>query len=581
MTPEELTEHLEAHPFRFAKTMPQWPHFYTLRSEWEDEQLFNEVVQAIRDLGEKRPWPPAPAKPKYRNIYFDGGKWSYWTMGAKPEKTTLINRADRYHPTTAKSPDDQPESEPAEVVEPQEEPQTVPAEAEPVTEPVAPPEEPVEPPEEPPAPTEPDDAPEDEPEEPDEIVPVDDDSQHIVRFKSENFMKLKAVEIKPDGDLVQITGKNAAGKTCVLMGIATTLSGKLRGLLKKPIRDGEERAVNIVETEKITATCTFTPSGSRIVVENKDGMVFRSPQAVLDELVGPIGFDPSTFLNMSEKEQRQVLIDLMGVDVAAHDAKIEGLKTERSAMMAKKKEAASELEKMPEWPDAPAEEVSVTELMAEVKLANETNKALETKQKQADADLKELARLNEQLKELKAQIATAEQAAKASQEALQGTEKVDVEEIEKRAEDLEKVNKQVRENATRVQKEAEIESLSKSIYAKYQAIQEAEGIKAAALAGVKMPVDGLSVDENGITYNGIPFGQVNEAMRCEIAVAIPMAQNPKLKILLMNGNGLDSETMQHFARLQKKYGYDIWMERVDESGKVGVVIEEGEVASIN
>ena len=77
MTPQELTKHLEAHDYRFAKTMPQIPHYYTLRKNWADGKVFEEVVQAIRDLGEIRPWPAPPKKARYRHTYFDAGEWSY------------------------------------------------------------------------------------------------------------------------------------------------------------------------------------------------------------------------------------------------------------------------------------------------------------------------------------------------------------------------------------------------------------------------------------------------------------------------------------------------------------------------
>jgi len=324
-------------------------------------------------------------------------------------------------------------------------------------------------------------------------------------------------------------------------------------------------------------TRVFTASGSRLEVANKEGMVFRSPQAVLDKLVGAIGFDPLAFVAKTEKEQREVLIDLMGVDVAAHDKKIGDLKSERSDLMAKKKDAAKELEAMPQHPEALAEEVSLADLMAELKRANETNKALETLQKQADADLKELTRLNEALRDLKAQIATAEEAAQSSQAALEGKEKIDTDAIEKQAAELEETNKKVRENQARTKHEAEIEELGTQVYAKYQAIQDAEAEKAQALSDVKLPLEKLSVDGDGVTYDGIPLSQVNHARQVEVSMAIQMALNPKLRVMLANGNGLDSETLQTVAQMAKEHDYQVWLEVADESGKMGIVIEDGMV----
>ena len=47
----------------------------------------------------------------------------------------------------------------------------------------------------------------------------------IVSLQAENIKKLVAVEIKPDGNMVQITGKNGHGKTSVLDAIWWALAG--------------------------------------------------------------------------------------------------------------------------------------------------------------------------------------------------------------------------------------------------------------------------------------------------------------------------------------------------------------------
>jgi recombinational DNA repair ATPase RecF len=49
---------------------------------------------------------------------------------------------------------------------------------------------------------------------------------HIVELRSENFARLRAVAIRPDGPVVQITGRNAQGKTSVLNSIWTCLKGR-------------------------------------------------------------------------------------------------------------------------------------------------------------------------------------------------------------------------------------------------------------------------------------------------------------------------------------------------------------------
>ena len=97
ITPQQLRRILESVPYRFAYTYRKFcPHWYTLREAWNDDPLFDLVVQTIRDIGEVRPWPAPPKEPKYHNAYFDAGNWTYWSMGAPIPETILINRARRY-----------------------------------------------------------------------------------------------------------------------------------------------------------------------------------------------------------------------------------------------------------------------------------------------------------------------------------------------------------------------------------------------------------------------------------------------------------------------------------------------------
>ncbi len=80
--------------WQFAKTMPQWPHEYTVR-EWrpELEPQFFEFAELIRRDGVVKPWPRDAAKPRYHLTYLELDGWEYWTMGAAIAETTVINRA--------------------------------------------------------------------------------------------------------------------------------------------------------------------------------------------------------------------------------------------------------------------------------------------------------------------------------------------------------------------------------------------------------------------------------------------------------------------------------------------------------
>ena len=91
-TIDEFRNFIGTRRWRYAQTMPQWPHEYTVRRFDDPEEhqvLFEEGVAFIRARGELRKFEPTGKSSVYFNV--DGRQ--YWTMGAPVEQTTIINRA--------------------------------------------------------------------------------------------------------------------------------------------------------------------------------------------------------------------------------------------------------------------------------------------------------------------------------------------------------------------------------------------------------------------------------------------------------------------------------------------------------
>ena len=55
--------------WRYAVTMPRWPHVYTVRDWWADGDAFTQACVAIEELGQVIPWPPPPEDAVYDNAY--------------------------------------------------------------------------------------------------------------------------------------------------------------------------------------------------------------------------------------------------------------------------------------------------------------------------------------------------------------------------------------------------------------------------------------------------------------------------------------------------------------------------------
>ena len=89
----------------------------------------------------------------------------------------------------------------------------------------------------------------------------------IVQLYSENFKRLKAVEITPDGNVIYISGKNGEGKTSVLDVIWSTLQHRATSKqIPTPLRAGTDKGVNILDLGKYIVTRTYSDSGTQLKI---------------------------------------------------------------------------------------------------------------------------------------------------------------------------------------------------------------------------------------------------------------------------------------------------------------------------
>ncbi len=86
ITDKDMTDTINLNQWIFAKTMPDNPHYYALRKQWQGAMAFNHFVQIIRD---------ANIIETFKNIDYNVMQiddYIYWSMGAPTSITILINR---------------------------------------------------------------------------------------------------------------------------------------------------------------------------------------------------------------------------------------------------------------------------------------------------------------------------------------------------------------------------------------------------------------------------------------------------------------------------------------------------------
>jgi hypothetical protein len=404
-------------------------------------------------------------------------------------------------------------------------------------------------------------------------------------------MKLKAVDIMPDpaDPLVMITGRNAQGKTAVLTCLRMLFGGRAADP-SEVIRRGEEEARVVGETEDFIVKIRWKGGNRSLTVESKDGSVFKSPQAMLDKIKGDLTFDPLAFSRMKPKDQKDLLLRLVGLE-----AELERIDREKDALTTKRRDigrdrdaADGALKSLPPvYPGTLKEEVNVSELMgklSEARKHRETHAtAVQTKVRTQEsiATYRESIRVAEEtIADAKRRIAILEEAISTWDEQIQQEllASNSLETLEAQVANADAVNRAVRNRKAKEEAESKYNRLALEYDEHTKALKEKDAEKERLIREAPFPVQGLSFDGAGVSFNGIPLEQCSSAEQLRVSLAVGMALKPLLKVLLIqDGSLLDSASMGVIREMAEANKYQVWVEAVDESGKVGIVIEDGEV----
>lgn len=428
----------------------------------------------------------------------------------------------------------------------------------------------------------------------------------IVQLTAENVKRLRAVDVTPDGSaaVVEITGRNAQGKTSLLDAIWLALGGPAAGrAIGNPVRDGETTAEVRLDLGDLIVTRTWNTelkSPTSLRVENREGARYPSPQAVLDELVGRLSFDPLAFAGLPAKDQVATLLDLVvlpfdPVELAYERGMAFDRRTEINRDLTR---AAAALDLAPKVPDGtPAEPVRLADLVA---ARDRAHTALAARV-EAEADVRDAARARSAAS---TRLAAAEAAITAAQRAADEAfreehEAIAAEDATRDAlalqpseefltgqvagavaalDEVEAVNEAVRARDARLALASQVGDLTAQVAAWTDKIRDLDERKRQGLAAATMPIDGLAFDDQGVTYNGVPFAQCSSAERIRVSLAMAMALNPTLRVIrVFDGSLLDSVNRAAVEAMCAEHGYQVWIETVDSGAPAAVVIEDGSV----
>jgi len=138
----------------------------------------------------------------------------------------------------------------------------------------------------------------------------------IKHISINNYLGIEELDISLNKDKIFIEGGNGKGKTSVLEAIENAMNS-VSDRRPKKVKDGEEQAILLLQLDDGTEIKrTIEADGSNKVEVKKDGLKVKGPETFLKNLFSGFTFNPVDFLQKKDKEQAEILLNMIPFFIA-------------------------------------------------------------------------------------------------------------------------------------------------------------------------------------------------------------------------------------------------------------------------
>lgn len=410
-------------------------------------------------------------------------------------------------------------------------------------------------------------------------------SVKINALELENVKRIKAVKIDPtQNGLTIIGGDNNQGKTSVLDSIAWALGGD-RNKPSNAVREGS----TIPPVLKVTLS-------NGIIVERKgknsslkvtDPSGKKAGQNLLDSFIEQLALDLPKFMNKSNKEKANVLLNIIGVgdQLAIYQRQENELYQERLTLGRIADQKAKFAKEQPFFEDAPKDLVSPQELINQ-------QQAILAKNGENQRKREKVTQYEYQVKTLTDEVARYEQMLKSKQEELNKatydlsvakTDALDLldqstDELEKNLAEIEEINRKVRANLDKEKAEEEAKGYKLQYENLTSQIEDVRKQKYDLLNNANLPLPELSIEDNELTYKGKKWDSMSGSDQLRVSTAIVRKLNPDCGFVLLDKlEQMDLKTLIEFNTWLEQEGLQAIATRVSTGDECSVIIEDGYV----
>jgi len=419
----------------------------------------------------------------------------------------------------------------------------------------------------------------------------------IIELIASNILRINAIHLVPKEDVNEVKGLNGAGKSSLLDIIVMGFKGKkgaplepvLRGKKKGEIKltiDGDEKS----GIPKFTIVSKVTNDKIETIIEPVSLLKGETPRSFLDKLIGHISFDPLEFMNKAEKDQRNTLATLVGVDINQFDQDEKLAFDERTEKGRELKAAKIKVDALTCYPEVKqTDETNFAELSDKLQQAMKHDQEITDRTTANERVRASGMKIAEEIKELKLKLADLEEGLatsvknyKEEKAEIDLLEPIDIEDINLDIFSIEETNKKIRANAQYAVESSNLKAVQAGYDKLDSRVESIREQRQQTIQSANLPIPMLSFGDDGLLYNSIPLKQCSDGEKLMVSMAISMALNPTLRVLrIKDGSLLDSNNLAILSKMVKDKGYQLFIERVqskdeyDKLGKAGIYITEG------
>lgn len=398
----------------------------------------------------------------------------------------------------------------------------------------------------------------------------------INEFEAENVKRIRAVKLHPSPTgLTIIGGNNGQGKTSVLDSIAWALGGE------------QYRPSNPKNEDSTIAPYLHVVLSNGLIVERKgknsslkvtDPSGQKGGQKLLDSFISKLALDLPKFMQASDIEKAHTLLDILGISEKVEDLnrKEKAIYDERTVVgrIADQKEKFAK--EQPYYPDVPENIISSSELISQQQDILARNGERQRWIREHDKYLAEYNRIQAEIDRLTERLHEVDEKVKASEHTPKELKMESTAELEANLANIEEINRKVRVNLDKEKAEDDALQNRQKYDQLTSSLNKVRSEKQALLEHADLPLEGLSIENGKLIYNGQQWDGMSGSDQLKVATAIVRRLNPECGFVLIDKlEQMDMKTLKEFGDWLEREGLQVIATRVSTGDECSIIIEDG------